>query len=113
MVIVAREDLRMSPGKLAAQCCHAALAGYRQAQESDPVGVSEWVGAGEKIVVVRAKNEGEMNRVAAAAREQGLAANGVADAGRTEVTPGTRTVLAVGPARESEIDAVTGGLRLL
>lgn len=113
MVIVAREDLGMSAGKLAAQCCHAALAGFREAQEKTPGELAEWVGSGEKIVVVKAKDEGDMRRVQTAARERGLLANGITDAGRTEVAPGTRTVLAVGPAKESKVDAVTGSLRLL
>lgn len=34
-------------------------------------------------------------------------------AGRTQVAPGSRTVLAIGPAPKSAIDKVTGHLRLL
>ena len=37
----------------------------------------------------------------------------VQDAGRTEVAPGSRTVLAVGPAPASRVDQVTGRLKLL
>ena len=37
----------------------------------------------------------------------------VADAGRTQVAAGAHTVLAVGPAPESVINAITGELRLL
>ena len=36
-----------------------------------------------------------------------------AAAGRTQVAPGSRTVLAIGPAPKSAIDAVTGHLKLL
>ena len=37
----------------------------------------------------------------------------VADAGRTEVAAGSVTVGTIGPANNSEIDVVTGGLSLL
>lgn len=35
-LIIARKDLQMSPGKLAAQCCHASLAFL-----ADPIGMGE------------------------------------------------------------------------
>ena len=37
----------------------------------------------------------------------------VADAGRTQIAAGSKTVLAIGPAPKSHIDAITGGLSLL
>lgn len=49
----------------------------------------------------------------AEARRQGLATYLVQDAGRTQVEPGSRTVLAIGPAPKSQIDLVTGDLKLL
>lgn len=35
-LIIARKDLQMSPGKLAAQCCHASLAFL-----TDPIGMGQ------------------------------------------------------------------------
>ena len=37
----------------------------------------------------------------------------VVDAGRTEVEPNTKTVLAIGPDLNSNIDQITGNLKLL
>lgn len=37
----------------------------------------------------------------------------VADAGRTQIAAGSRTVLAIGPGPKSVIDQVTGHLKLL
>ena len=42
-LIIARKDLQMSPGKLAAQCCHASLAFL-----ADPIGMGQGVEPIEK-----------------------------------------------------------------
>ena len=42
-LIIARKDLQMSPGKLAAQCCHASLAFL-----TDPIGMGQSVKPIEK-----------------------------------------------------------------
>ena len=59
-----------------------------------------------------------MDAIAAAARKAGIACCAIEDAGRTEVEPGTRTVLGLGPAPKAALDAITGpkgshALRLL
>lgn len=43
----------------------------------------------------------------------GLIAEMIADAGRTQIASGSYTVVGIGPAPKSAIDAVTGGLKLL
>ena len=43
----------------------------------------------------------------------GLPAYIVCDAGRTQIAAGSQTVLAVGPAPKSVVDAITGHLKLL
>lgn len=49
----------------------------------------------------------------ARARALGIPAEVIADAGRTQIASGSRTVLGVGPAPRSAVDAVTGHLKLL
>ena len=109
MVLVVREDLGMSRGKVAAQCAHAALGGARRADASV---IERWAGAGETMIVVAAPHGG-LAALRDAASTAGLPHCLVADAGRTEVAPGTETVLAVGPGEVSRVDAITGRLRLL
>ena len=46
------------------------------------------------------------------ARQVGLIANYIRDAGRTQVESGTRTVAAIGPGPKSIIDQITGHLKL-
>ena len=47
-LIIARKDLQMSPGKLAAQCCHASLAFL-----TDPIGMGQGVEPIEKNGEIR------------------------------------------------------------
>ena len=47
------------------------------------------------------------------AKEVGVPTYIVVDAGRTQVAPNSRTVMAVGPALEDQVNQVTGGLKLL
>ncbi len=49
----------------------------------------------------------------ARAHSLGITAEVIADAGRTQIASGSRTVLGVGPAPKSLVDQVTGGLKLL
>ena len=111
--IILRKDLGRALGwplgALAAQCAHAALGGARRADASV---IERWAGAGETMIVVAAPHEG-LSALRDAASTAGLPHCLVADAGRTEVEPGTETVLAVGPGEVSRVDAITGRLRLL
>ena len=61
---------------------------------------------------LRAEDEAELLALRKAAEARGVATHMVVDAGRTQVAPDSRTVLALlaeGPA----VDAVTGSLKLL
>ena len=114
MVIVVRSDLGMSTGKVAAQACHAALAAVRRLNGSRAGAVRTWESQGEPVIVL--KGDGGMEQLRALegeARARGVPAASIRDAGRTEVAPGTTTVLAVGPAPKGEVDAITGHLKLL
>ncbi|CAK7353182.1 unnamed protein product [Dovyalis caffra] len=53
------------------------------------------------------------NKIREAAEDIGLPTFIVADAGRTQVSAGSKTVLAVGPGPKEWVDSVTGKLRLL
>jgi len=46
------------------------------------------------------------------AREAGIVAESIKDAGRTQIMSGTRTVCAIGPAPAKLIDLITGHLKL-
>jgi PTH2 family peptidyl-tRNA hydrolase len=107
--IVARADIGMGEGKLAAQVAHASLSAYEDADERTR---SEWKGSGQKKVVLKAAGESELFELADVAEREGLPHAIVRDAGHTQLEPGTVTALAVGPGPDDTVDRVTGDLPL-
>jgi peptidyl-tRNA hydrolase len=107
--IVARADLGMGEGKLAAQVAHASLSAYEDTGRSTR---TKWKGSGQKKIVLQANGEDDLFGLADKAEREGIPHAIIRDAGHTQVDPGTVTALAVGPASESVIDRVTGELTL-
>ncbi|MFQ3320464.1 MAG: PTH2 family peptidyl-tRNA hydrolase [Natronomonas sp.] len=107
--IVARTDIGMGNGKLAAQVAHASLQAYEKAGDSAQ---REWKSGGQKKVVLKGSGESELQRLADEARREGLPYALIRDAGHTQLEPGTVTALAVGPGSENIVDKVTGDLTL-
>jgi len=107
--IVLRTDLGMSTGKLISQACHASLKAYKKASSDDR---SDWESGGQKKVVLDIGDEDLEDRFRKAQR-QDLPSAMVKDAGLTEIEPGKKTAVSVGPAEESKIDSITGDLKLL
>ena len=112
MVLLVRRDLKMTNGKVAAQCCHACLGAYRVAQRKAPLNVRKWRMIGEKKIALSVQSEEEVEELKRKAREAGLPHYLVQDAGHTQVAAGSKTVLAIGPAPSSAINAITGSLKL-
>ncbi|XVE71016.1 hypothetical protein DITRI_Ditri10aG0116100 [Diplodiscus trichospermus] len=113
MVLVVRQDLKMKPGKIASQCAHAATGMYADLMQSDRSLLRQWEDCGQPKIVVTCRNQQEMNKLREAAENIGLPTFVVADAGRTQVSAGSKTVLAVGPGPKVAVDSVTGKLNLL
>jgi len=113
MVMVARQDLKMGKGKMAAQCCHAALAAYKMAKKKAPELLKAYQSQGQMKVVAKVEDEEGLLEVFAKARSLGLVSAIIQDAGRTQIAPGSKTVVAVGPAEAHMVDKVTGSLKLL
>jgi len=145
MVFVVRTDLNMGKGKIAAQCCHAAVMCYQKAKIMDPENLELWEATGTAKVCLKATGDGDYLKVMQKkAKDIKLVTAIVCDAGHTQVNalicptflclhfyekiernsayafdfmnkvdPGTYTVLGIGPAPVSEIDRITGHLKLL
>ena len=113
MVIVLRGELRLTAGKAAVQVAHAAVLLAEEAQKRHPEAYRAWSTAGQKKIALVVPTLSDLEALARQARALGIPWVLVEDAGFTEVPPGTKTCLGLGPSPASEVDAVTGGLPLL
>ena len=126
-VIVIRKDLKMRRGKQIAQACHASMKaildnGYIQrggqilpcyiipmTPEMD-----DWLAGLFTKISVSVDSEEELLKIHEQAAEAGLVCSLIKDAGLTEFggVP-TYTAVAVGPAKNEDVDKITGELKLL
>ncbi len=112
LAVVVRDDIRMSPGKLAAQVAHAAVTCALEAKARKSKWFVEWYSEGQRKVVLRVDGPEELRELGEKARRAGLTHTIITDAGLTELPPNTETCLGIGPAPEAEIDKITGSLPL-
>nr|CAB3265303.1 peptidyl-tRNA hydrolase 2, mitochondrial-like [Phallusia mammillata] len=113
MVIAVRQDLKMGKGKVAAQCSHAAVGAYKKLNAKNKSLLKCWEYNGQPKVVVKCQDENQLLELFHHARAIGLIATVIEDAGRTQISPGSKTVLGVGPGPEDDVNKVTGHLKLL
>jgi len=114
MVLCVNTSLGMGKGKIAAQCCHAAVGCYKRARSLCPAGVAAWEQTGCAKIAVKCPSEDEMmNEILIKAMQAGIPAYFVEDAGRTQIAAGSRTVLGLGPAPVYAFEGITSHLKLM
>jgi PTH2 family peptidyl-tRNA hydrolase len=113
MVLVLRGELRLTAGKAAVQAAHAAVMLVRLAEKRDPDVLERWLDQGQRKIALVVPTLAELETLERGARARGIPSLWVEDAGFTEVPPGTRTCLGLGPAPDAELDPLTGQLELL
>ncbi|MBT4936125.1 peptidyl-tRNA hydrolase [Candidatus Woesearchaeota archaeon] len=109
-VILVRQDLKLPKGKAAAQVAHASV---EAVLKSDASIVKAWREEGMAKIVLKVKDEKELIQYFQEAKDSGIKASLITDAGRTVIAPGTKTCVAIGPDEEEKIDALTSELSLL
>ncbi|HLC71486.1 MAG TPA: peptidyl-tRNA hydrolase Pth2 [Candidatus Nanoarchaeia archaeon] len=109
-VILVRQDLKLPKGKLAAQAAHASV---EAVLKSDQKVVAAWRENGMTKIAMKVKDEKELLQYFQQAKDKGLTAALIIDAGRTVIAPGTKTCVGIGPDIEEKIDKITGKLSLL
>jgi PTH2 family peptidyl-tRNA hydrolase len=85
---------------------------YKQALHHQPTVLRQWQACGQAKVVLKVETEKELLGLARVARSHGLITSLVSDAGHTQVAPGSKTVLGIGPGPISLVDTVSGHLKL-
>ncbi|XP_043724974.1 peptidyl-tRNA hydrolase 2, mitochondrial-like [Telopea speciosissima] len=112
MVLVVRSDLKMGKRKIGTQCSHATLGLYKKLLRKAPKALNRWEMCGQVKVVLKIENEEELLVLQKRAKSLKLPIHIIVDAGRTQIAPNSRTVMAIlGPV--DVVDDVIGGLKLL
>ena len=113
MVLVTRKDLKLSKGKLAAQCSHAAVECALKASRECAKTLQLWRENGARKIVVEAPNLDSLKRLFGEAQAAGIVCYMVRDAGHTEIPSGPGTVVGLGPGSRDSIDSLTGSFGLV
>lgn len=111
MLLCVNTTLGMGKGKIASQCCHAALGAYKLGVKHNKSGVQWWETTGCAKIAVKVSDL-EMREMEHIANVNGLVTYMVRDAGRTQIAAGSETVLAIGPAPVHDMK-FTNHLKLL
>lgn len=109
-VILVRQDLKMSKGKMSAQCSHASVEAVLKSNKDK---VEEWRSEGMKKVILKVKDEKELFEYKRLAEREKLTTALIKDAGLTEFKEPTITCLAIGPDSEEKINKITKNLKLV
>jgi PTH2 family peptidyl-tRNA hydrolase len=109
-VIIVRNELKLPKGKLAAQVAHASVEATRKCTKST---LEEWYSQGMPKVVLKVETLKELEELLRSAQVNHIPCAKITDAGRTVVAPGTVTCIALGPAQDTLVDAVSAKLSLL
>lgn len=108
------KSVTMTKGKTCAQCGHATLGAYRKAlsRSGGRNALRVWLRTGQMKIAVKVPTQDELLALQTEAASRGLVSCLIRDAGHTQIAPGSRTVLAIGPAPERYFD-FTKHLKLL
>ena len=108
-VILVSKALKLSKGKLAAQCSHASVEAVLKTSKDK---LDEWRKFSKKVIL-KVEDEKELLKFKKLADDNKLVNALIKDAGLTEIPPGTITCLAIGPDDDKKIDKITGKLKML
>ncbi len=111
--IIVRKDLDMGAGKLAAQCAHASVLSFLEAQRVDKDIARQWLDSGQKKIVLKVEDEDSLKKLYEAFKFKKIPCALINDAGLTQLPPGTTTTLGIGPWDSAAIDQFTGKLKLM
>ncbi|TMW47870.1 hypothetical protein DOY81_007054 [Sarcophaga bullata] len=118
LALVVRGDLKMSKGKTAAQCAHAAVLCVQESQfsknDQNHQLLESWLIKGQPKIVLKVDGGyADLIQLQKMSKELGVISALVQDAGRTQLEAGTATVLGIGPDTVENIDKLVGHLKLL
>lgn len=110
VVVIVNKELGMSKGKVLSQFGHA-IDALHEKLVMHPEVANVWRAHGSAKIALKGTEE-ELNKAYAASRKAGLLCVNIHDAGRTQVKPGSKTVVAIGPATKEQLKSITGEMSL-
>lgn len=111
MYLIVRTDLKMSKGKIAAQCGHA-VQKLILGQVSSNL-LNNYINSVHPKICLKINTEQDMDEIALYCKNNNIYHSIVIDVGRTQVPPNSKTVLGVGPILRSEVPDIIKNLKLL
>ncbi|VVC34450.1 Hypothetical protein CINCED_3A015169 [Cinara cedri] len=111
MALLVRHDLKMGKGKVAAQCSHAIVHCYEESLRLNPKEINAWESNNKPVDIFKIADEETMLNYQKVAIDKKLNTYIVVDAGRTQVAPRSKTVMAIGPAPSEHINLFTKNLQ--
>ena len=113
MVFVVNHALKMGKGKIAAQVGHGAVKAFIDAGRKSPGHLQAWLSTGQKKICVKGTDAEHLTELEQQANDLDILASTVHDAGHTQIPSGSLTILALGPADATQLEPITGALKLL
>ena len=112
LILLVRTDLNMSKGKIIAQTAHATVDATITSYSNTPY-FWKWRNNGETIISLKIQSEEMLLTLMKKAKKNKINHGYVTDKGLTEVQSGTITVGYIGPDFNTNINKITGNLKLL
>ena len=111
MYLIVRSDLKMTKGKIAAQCCHAVQ--WLTINNINKPSFQEYINSCHPKICLKVPSEDIMNSIVSYCYKRRTSYYQVVDVGRTQVPPNTKTVLGVGPVKRSKVPYIIKNLNLV
>lgn len=113
MYLLVNSDVKMGSGKMAAQCCHAAVAVIRHLEGKGNKVYERWKITGEKTIVLKS-SRAIMERLLVQFGDIGFPVwcYPIYDMGLTQVEAGTFTVLAFNPIENDRVPEELRSMKL-
>ena len=115
MYIVVNTSIKMSKGKVGAQCAHvtSSLVRIMERFKTTPAYYSEWIKHGEPKIILRATEEELLLLLSAYSHDDSYWCIPIRDAGRTQVEAGSLTVVGFRPLLKTKVPTDLSNLKLL
>lgn len=113
MVFIVNHGLKMGKGKIAAQVGHGAVKATLSAVNRHPLLVESWLASGQKKICVKGDDADHLETLEREAKLLKIPTARIHDAGHTQIPSGSLTVVALGPAEPTQLEPITGPLKLL